>query len=274
MTLFAPVCPPRIYRELFRTPRARGNYFLLLAHDVLKNPAEYAALFHNHSNTDFIHMDNSVVELGDSVTMQMIWDAAETVSADTLVLPDVYCKSKETVDSTLRGFDDFLNLQVEARGQSKARAPLIIPQGESMKQWAWCLETLTQKIGADRIPWVGIPRNITGRISPSRLEALLITKIVVPNARIHLMGFSDDFIDDIRCALNPVVTGIDSAVPVRCPTEFTLSCDPGPRGDWWDHGNYAPLVARNVIKVRDMIFDPSGALSHLDILGALAGGRQ
>jgi hypothetical protein len=255
MAFFAPVCPPRIYSELKKDPRLFGSYFLLLAHDVIKSEEsrhEYHELFARRVN-GFVHMDNSVVELGDSVTMDMLFEAASVVRADTIALPDVYKKSAETVESTFKGYEEFQRL---SKKYSTSVEPLIIPQGETWIDWLRCLEVLAMNL--PDITWVGLPRNITGRIAPSRLDAIQATWMLLPKARIHLMGFSDNPFDDLRCCFVPGVIGIDSAVPLRSKTLFMISNDAGSRGDWWETGNYTQQTAANIVRVRNMIGDNSG----------------
>lgn len=265
MSLFAPVCPTRIYKRLFATPRTRGMYFLLLAHDIIhseENREEYAKLFKHRQFPSQVHLDNSVIELGDSVSMEVLWDAADVVNANTIVLPDVLCKSQETVASTLKGFEDFQILRNTRAVDSRyPRNFMVIPQGESMSAWVRCLETIVNEIGAKNIPWIGIPRNITGRIDTTRQHAIEAVQLVAPQSMIHLMGFSDNVLDDIRCTFMQRVAGIDSAVPMRFKDTFTISGDPGKRGNWWDECEWSAQMGLNVERVRDLIFDHSG---HVD----------
>ena len=266
MPLFAPVCPPRIYKRLFLNTRSRGMYFLLLAHDIIaneENRSEYAKLFKSRQFPAQVHLDNSVIELGDSVSMETLWDAADVVNANTIVLPDVLCKSQETVASTLRGYEDFMLLKNTRTVDSRyPRNFMVIPQGETMAQWLWCLESIVKEIGDKNIPWVGIPRNITGRIADTRRHAIEATQLLVPGAMIHLMGFSDQVFDDFRCCFMNRVAGIDSAVPMRFKGAFMISGDPGKRGNWWEECEWTPQMGENVDRVRDLILDHSGSVDE------------
>lgn len=265
MALFAPVCPPRIYKRLFATPRMRGMYFLLLAHDIIhsnETREEYSKLFKNRMFPSQVHLDNSVIELGDSVSMEVLWDAADVVNANTIVLPDVLCKSQETIASTLKGYDDFQILRNTRPVDSRyPRNFMVIPQGESMNAWVRCLESIISEIGAQNIPWVGIPRNITGRIDTTRQHAIEAVQLLAPQSMIHLMGFSDNVLDDFRCTFMQHVAGIDSAVPMRFKGVFTVAGDPGKRGSWWDDCEWSMQMGQNVERVRDLILDHSG---HVD----------
>lgn len=58
----------------------------------------------------------------------------------------------------------------------------------------------------------------------------------------HLLGFSDNVLDDIGCARVPWINGIDSAVLARAGLaglgidlcDFDWSNKVGPRGDFWE----------------------------------------
>lgn len=249
MAKFAPVCPTRIYEGLKRDSLvAFGDYFLLLAHDVLADTKAYEDLFWYRPKESIVHLDNSVIELGSSVSMHILWNAAEIVQADTIALSDVLCDGIATITSTLNAYEQFIKFPT----QSRKRQPMIIPQGKDMDDWINCLETCVSVMGTENIPWVGIPRNIVGRIAASRAYLIGFTKGILPNAKIHLMGFSDNIVDDMYCAKIPRVVGIDSAVPMRCTDVFTITSDPGPRGGWWDTCQYTTRMGVNVLHARDM----------------------
>jgi len=270
MALFAPVCPPRIYKELFKDPTTKGTYFLLLAHEVFANEFAYAELFNpksvdlNEGDLRWVHLDNSVIELGSSVSMDLLWDAANIVNADTIVLPDVLCNAQGTIDTTLKSYEDFMRLKnaVAPGNAGASRECVIIPQGETMSEWARCLETLTKELKPENIPWVGVPRNITGRIDTTRLNALRIIEGMLPKASIHLMGFSNDMGDDFICSMRPSVVGIDSAAPLRAPN-FTFSGKVGPRGNWWNTVEYEPFIADNVRYIRKLLGDDPVSDLHM-----------
>lgn len=253
MALFAPVCPSRILKQL--DPRNSGTYHLLLAHDVAKDRG-YKEFFDTLYAPTVI-MDNSVIELGNAVDLNVIKEACHNVLPTTIVLPDVLLDAQATVDSCKAAltewrsaFQDVLSKPIEF--SSQGRGFMIVPQGETLEEWAWCAEQF--KDDADINFW-GIPRNLVGKIG-TRKDAIEIAHALNPSRVIHLLGFSDDIIDDVLCARNRLVAGIDSAVPLRIASEgreMSMTLTTGPRGDWWDFCQFNPRMDRNIELYRQWI---------------------
>src|SRR5690606_14854074 len=89
MAYFAPVCPVHILKQL-AAEGSMGTYHLPLAHDVLEHKDEYHNLFVKSRYADFISttiLDNSVIELGTAVDINVIGEAAKIVHANVIVLP-------------------------------------------------------------------------------------------------------------------------------------------------------------------------------------------
>lgn len=239
MAKFAPVAPIRIVRNL--EPFASGDYHLLLAHDVADKPKEYGEYFNTFDCT--IIMDNSVIELGGAVDLGTIKKAVDAVRCTTVVLPDVLLDTKKTVEACTRALEEW----------PKVLGPnvkyMYVPQGTTLAAFAYAAEALGDAPG---INYWGVPRNLVGQIG-SRKDAIEVVHMINPERRIHLLGFSDDLIDDMLCASNPRVKGIDSAVPLRAASaghKMSLSLKIGPRGDWWDTATHNLLMDENLILAR------------------------
>lgn len=205
------------------------NNLFLLAHEVLKEPARWSAALARLRNKFhlFTILDNSVVELGDSVSHQMILDAIALTNPDVFVLPDVLEKGYKTLVASGEFLEKFYECPLPS-------APLFIPQGATLTDW---IETLDEfHTVYPQVSWIGIPRNATGRIVKSRKELVAITDMIYKNPKIHLMGFSDNITDDLLTArTEDSVISIDSNVPLRLAFQhkrFCLTADPGPRGNW------------------------------------------
>lgn len=244
MADFAPVCPIHIACELDSWYALR-DYHLLLAHDILNKPDEYRGLFNlaerinfsKHYNTNYFStkiLDNSVIELGTSVDIDVIAEAARVVAATVIVLPDVLLDSKATVEACKAALDDWTPKLQKVLGNS-GWSFMVVPQGLSRDEWTWCAEQFEYDA---HIGWWGIPRNYSIKGLGSRREAVDIASAINTNRHIHLLGFGDDIIDDVLSVKHPKVTGIDSAVPLRiADAGMKMSMIPddlGPRGDWWD----------------------------------------
>lgn len=252
MSKFAPVCPIRMYKELKALgPEYFGDYFLLLAHDVVAYAEEYAEVFDDGQKRTII-MDNSVIELGTSVDCQMLVDACHIVGADVLAMPDVLEDSLGTVQASL----DFLHAwdSMDLTGLTKIPELMFIPQGIDLLDYRTCATgALDEGIPMD---WIGIARNTTGRIVPTRLDLIGFFSVMCPSSKLHLLGFSNDTDDDLKCAQSEHVEGIDSAVPIRTIRTLAIGDsigDPGPRGDWWETGRLGRRGASNVAYMHEIL---------------------
>ena len=243
---FAPVAPIHIYKELQVTSEeAFGDYFLLLAHDVVKHPKEYREVFYDKGYT--IIMDNSVIELGTAVDIEMLTKACNIVGADVLAIPDVLQDGLATVEATFKFMDEW-RCQVDGIYEYIPDL-MFIPQGSSPADYEACITTA--KTCGLKPEWIGIARNLTTRVYPSRDSAVAFCKETFPDAKIHLLGFSENTADDLLVALRDDVEGIDSAVPLRIDVPLQ---DPiqaiGPRGDWWENAKMSTQVIANLKDVR------------------------
>lgn len=248
MARFAPVAPPRIVSRL--SPINSGDYHLLLAHDVATHAQEYARYFGNFRNT--IIMDNSVIELGGAVDLKVVKAACVAVDPTTVVLPDVLLDARATIDSCKAALETWPSTFNDIFGRRSDRGFMVVPQGETEREWAYCAEQFADD---PRINFWGIPRNIVA-LHGSRDTAISIARALNPSRRIHLLGFSDDIVDDVICACRREVEGIDSAVPLRAGSlglEMSLALELPPRGDWWDTAEYVPLMDANIERYKRYI---------------------
>lgn len=242
MAKFAPVCPARILDQM--SSYACGNYHLLLAHDVAADSDAYREALVG-LNVATIIMDNSVIELGSSVDLGVIKKASQAVKCTSIVLPDVLLDAHATVESCKQALQTWPSTLGDANF-------MIVPQGKTIQEWAWCAQQFASE---PKVNMWGIPRNLVGQIG-SRRDAIEIAHALNSERRIHLLGFSEDHCDDVICAKNPKVEGIDSAVPLRLASYGEAisfkACD-RPRGDWWDVAEFNELMDENVITYRSWI---------------------
>lgn len=90
-----------------------------------------------------------------------------------------------------------------------------------------------------RVRALSAPRIATATLG-SRMEVVMNIHRSYPTHFLHLLGFSDNVLDDICCARVPGVSGIDSAVPIRAGLKgIVMVIDRpqpiiGPRGNFWN----------------------------------------
>ena len=224
-----------------------GDSYLLLAHDVLEYAERYAKVFSDPLFEECnIILDNSVIELGSSVSAETLLKAADIVNANVIAMPDVLLDGPETFKASLAFYESLIE-------EDKFRSYMFIPQGKTFEEWCNCLElAFEHDLPLD---WIGIARNTTNRIVHSRKALVAYASTLEPGAQIHLLGFSDNPQDDITTIVDmgKHIASIDSAVPVRYPGVYTRdSADPGPRGDWWEKAEWSAQVAENIMCARSI----------------------
>lgn len=243
MAKFAPVAPIQVVSKL--SPSACGDYHLLLAHDVADKSQAYGRFFGNiHQPT--IIMDNSVIELGNAVDLNVIKKACTAVDSTTVVLPDVLEDAKATVESCSNAIPTWTQAFKDLGFANSRRGFMIVPQGKTLAEFAWCASQFADN---PEINFWGVPRNVVA-LHGSRRGAIDIVSAINPNRRIHMLGFSEDICDDVRCAKDRRVEGIDSAVPLRSGSlsigmAFNLEL---PKRDpaWFDTAVHVPLMDENI----------------------------
>ena len=202
-------------------------------------------------------MDNSLVELGGAVDNRMI-EAAVSIclpenawQCDVIpVLPDVMGDGLESREASREGYKAWSAMSMPGTSW------MLVTQG---KDWDDFCQTVNHflvynRAGYNRIGWVGIPRKLVELLG-SRWEAIEYVHAMAPRVNIHLLGFSENVWDDIKCARHPAVTGIDSAPPVRCEEVFTPQTVLPPRAstNWWEEGTCSQQTIDNIKNVREWV---------------------
>jgi hypothetical protein len=254
MAKYAPTVPIQIY-EAMHEKGELGDYHLLLSHDIVRDEEtkrRYLRLFGDPANADknmTIILDNSICELGNAVGVEVVAEAAKWVNATCIVLPDVYLRPHETVISCMEALETWPKHFPEGTGF------MIVPQGKSMRLFTECAEAFAEQ---PEITWWGVPRNIV-EFHGSRREAAYMCALLNVERNIHLLGFSDNIIDDALVANECwFVEGIDSAVPVRAAHHhraFNLTMSelpPRKETDWWETGTLTELAFKNLQRARQL----------------------
>jgi hypothetical protein len=226
---------------------ALGDYHLLLAHDVVAQKELYHEIFDDLDEQPFIIMDNSVIELGEPVSNEIMEEAVRIVRTDLVVLPDAIADPKRTIEMSTE-------TALLWRSEGIDTGFLCVPQGTTMGEFTDCAEQLMKLPGVQA--W-GVPRHATAKLG-TRHHLVYALMVLKPMFTMHLLGFSDNLVDDISVARATGVNGIDSAVPIRLglldePFHTHIDSHP-PRGDYWEAAKEAtPTVLENLAKIRGWI---------------------
>ena len=258
MTEFAHVMPPQVWIDWPERDMPRRH--LLLAHDVVKKPVEYRNVVERarfarvkHIGRDDLHiiMDNSVVETGGAVDLEMVHEACMIVGANVACLPDVIGDAGATVDATNEAWGRWVGkFDLKKPSFTGWEGFMIIPQGNNLKEWVDCYADMPANV--NMAPWIGIPRWL-GDHDPNgsiiRYHAALLVAATDPRRKIHYLGFCENISGDIL-ACTDKVTSIDSAVPMRHANlvpdrRMRLNAQLPKRGNWWEAAKYDPQMLDN-----------------------------
>ena len=254
MAKYAPVVPLSIAKFMQTHPHGDllGGYHLLLAHDILAHPAEYQDVYHmarRLNSNSFIILDNSIVELGKAMDMDDLITAAGIIKPDCIVMPDVMGEGLQTRKLSDAFYDEYV--EYNRRKKIENGIPLMgVLQGSTIED---AIDTAVMFRSMKYVDYLGVPRILAeqhGSRMPLLLE-LLRREFIGSFLGIHLLGFSDNILDDVSCARLPFVQGIDSTVPVRAATagkHISLDGDGwnkalGKRRQWWDEVGVADAAA-------------------------------
>lgn len=257
MAKYAPIAAPQ-YLRMLKAAGLLGNYHLILAHDVVANPELYRDLF---SPNDFIIMDNSLIELGHPVDTATMLKACEFIMPTCVVLPDHLENTEKTLEATMQAGEEWKAAGIEALTFNGFMA---VPQGKTYDKITGCYDILkewSEHTGVAINYW-GIPKAY-GERNKSRMPVIeyIAGASVAPPQNMHLLGFSHNLSDDIKCAQHDCVKGIDSAVPIRLGMHGVglsmATKKHAPRGAFFEQSAKETminrLVAANLNYVRHMI---------------------
>jgi hypothetical protein len=258
-TRFAPVAPIQVLEGLWAAgPEVFGNYHLLLAHHTVEHPKRFADLFRaiedKGTSVDVI-MDNSIVELGDAVSIEMVAEAVNIIQENAPnsncypVLVDVMGDGLATREAIRKNYLDW----VEGCGGDGFMA---VCQGKDLDDYEESVAMFSDRVAYPNIKILGIPRVLVNTCG-SRLPAVEMVKKHRKTHLIHMLGFSDDMQDDLAALKDLGCGGIDSAVPLRMREIFTLYSDAGKRPpSWFDNAQVDGMMLANLQEARNMFDNP------------------
>lgn len=264
-TKFAPVAPLAVMQHLSTLGRdVIGDYHLLLAHDVLQNPdgwyqwsADLHSSFNNAGlNAPTLIMDTSVIELGEPMAMDSIISAAEITRSDVVVLPDVIGDPEATIKLVEKFVTEMMNCSDHIKHEKLRNFEyMFVPQGTNLQQY---VESIEFARDIEIVSWIGLPRDALKYGVKSRRELIDAVEILCPGMVMHLLGMSDNLIDDFLSAKHSAgVVGIDSAVPIRAGIRGLPFCvgdsDYGKREDYWESTKATAQSLANLQYARELL---------------------
>lgn len=258
--VFAPVAPIQIL-ESMKEQGDFGYYHLFLAHHTLEHPGRFQRLVEPEDENvrRIFIMDNSIVELGDSCTAEVMLKACKPIldgmgPRDTLfaVLPDVMgdgYATRHTIEAHYDTWRSTLPEQVQL---------MAVAQGSNWLDYCQTIDYLKAYTDSQKITGVGIPRVLTNPYYlGTRKQACFYASLILQNNGLapwmHLLGFSDNVPDDLLNAAH-FGWGIDSAVPLRVGSTWSYAKPTEPRDPkWFEEGTYTDAAKRHVHELRKLI---------------------
>lgn len=263
MARFAPVVLLHLAAQL-KSVNCLGQYHLLLAHDVLENADAYMTMYGLGTEPgNFFIMDNSLIELGYPLPLDQCIKAAAIMQATYTVLPDYLGDMQKTIDASKRAIEDLTPEDWDIFDSNKLSSFMGVLQGKTLDELMHCASEL---LSLSEVTALSVPRVVVANLGTRRniLEQL---DNYFPSIPIHLLGFSNDIVDDMVCSNARNVIGIDSAVPVRMGLKYqdirTNTQDPGPRNDYWTDARAeltetkVRMIKQNLSAVRKWIEEPN-----------------
>lgn len=151
---------------------------MFLTHMVEKYPA-YASVAQDAPGYKIL--DNSLIELGGSVSVQRVVGAAEYIGADEIILPDVFQNGPETLKAVDKALKELNKLYPNRSWPFKLQA---VAQGLDIREWFDCYESLRKNPDIDVI---GIPK-ILAKMHPQG-RPYFVNELCCPESKEHhLLG--------------------------------------------------------------------------------------
>ena len=186
-----------------------ADMHMALTHLVESAGNEYNKFFMGLPDDDYIMLDNSVIELGEAVSLNRLINAAKIINADEIVIPDAY-KNK---DETLRLLYKYLE---ELEGKDLPYKIQVVPHGKNANEWMDCYNEVRR---IDEVDVIGIPK-VTTSIFPGG-RAYLTTLldrlgVATPNKEYHLLGVWNNPIELDYVSRYNWIRSVDSAITYAC----------------------------------------------------------
>lgn len=127
---------------------------MFLTHLVLSNETyrQFAKEY-----TGYKILDNSIIELGETASIEKVLEAAEMIEADEIILPDIF----QDCDATLKAVNDSLEY-LRKNNLIGKYGLMAVAQGRTPEDWERCFSILNEM---PEIHTIGIPK-ILAKIRP------------------------------------------------------------------------------------------------------------
>ena len=165
------ITPKNGWEWMFEQPIA-----MCLTHLVKKYP-EYRDMVKNRPSNCYVILDNSIVELGESVSLQDILNAADEINADEIILRDAYPNGPRTIERIKEDIQYLKNNNLI--GKYKIMA---VCHGENLEEFKQTFEFINS---TPEIDVIGIPKVLSKWVGErSKLSNIFMNT----NKQLHFLG--------------------------------------------------------------------------------------
>lgn len=187
------------------------RYEMYLAPEVLKHPERYKEIAQGRDSYKIL--DNGCYELGSSLPMEQILEAARIINANEIILPDTMGDAEETIKATLEALK---TLHKIFGIRSIPYKLMAVIQGSKPSDYGFCAEVYKSY---PEITTLGIPKNFCKDYHPeyirpaSRSCCAMELKETYPTKEIHMLGVISQ-IHELKCVAN-IVRSCDTSLMVE-----------------------------------------------------------
>lgn len=126
-------------------------------------------------------LDNSLIELGSAVSILRVLNAAETIAADEIILPDVFQDKDGTIEAVERALTE-----IDRIYQGKWPFKLMaVAQGKDALEWEMCYEYFMDH---SKVDVIGIPKVCAKMLPGGRPEVMRRSECKLQEKPHHLLG--------------------------------------------------------------------------------------
>lgn len=167
------IAPKNKWKEMFQQPMIMG-----LTHLAMKYP-EYKEMALNRPKDSYFIIDNSIVELGTSVSLQDILDTAEEVNANEIIIRDGFPKGPLTCKLVQEDID-----YLREHNLGNKFKIMAVCHGENLEEFKQTFNFLNS---IPEITCIGIPK-VLQRWLPTKSRLEVADIFTQTDKEIHLLG--------------------------------------------------------------------------------------
>lgn len=234
-----------------------GTILMGLAHQILQDDTDG----HDHcvhlaalSSSRYLIVDNSLMELGQSVNPSDMVDAAWRVGADEIVLPDAFQDRQGTLDLIDESLGSLAGMALGRRADLAVDL-MAVPQGTSSDEWLECYDRIYNLYVPSHVQTIGVPKSLARDDPEGRIRTLRAIQDRWPD-RIakhawHLLGVWNhchtrdwSMGEPVEIAkLFPWVRSVDTSLPIYSSLGFSE------RPPEWDSTTFDDIGPAGVAKI-------------------------